>query len=80
MKQSNMLLPTLREMPNDSQVISHALMQRAGYARQVSAGIYAYLPLAVSASFRGGFTFLSPLPRLRFTPVHTCYSGYPASV
>lgn len=46
MKQSNMLLPTLREMPNDSQVISHALMQRAGYVRQVSAGIYAYLPLA----------------------------------
>ncbi|WP_067103418.1 proline--tRNA ligase [Streptococcus sp. DD13] len=46
MKQSNMLLPTLREMPSDAQVISHALMLRAGYVRQVSAGIYAYLPLA----------------------------------
>lgn len=46
MKQSRMLLPTLREMPNDAQVISHALMLRAGYVRQVSAGIYAYLPLA----------------------------------
>lgn len=46
MKQSKMLLPTLREMPNDAQVISHALMLRAGYVRQVSAGIYAYLPLA----------------------------------
>lgn len=46
MKQSNMLIPTLREMPSDAQVISHALMVRAGYVRQVSAGIYAYLPLA----------------------------------
>ncbi|WNZ88611.1 proline--tRNA ligase [Streptococcus iniae] len=46
MKQSKMLIPTLREMPSDAQVISHALMLRAGYVRQVSAGIYAYLPLA----------------------------------
>lgn len=46
MKQSQLLLPTLREMPSDAQVISHALMVRAGYVRQVSAGIYAYLPLA----------------------------------
>lgn len=46
MKQSKMLIPTLREMPSDAQVISHALMVRAGYVRQVSAGIYAYLPLA----------------------------------
>ncbi|HER6772849.1 TPA: proline--tRNA ligase [Streptococcus pyogenes] len=46
MKQSKLLIPTLREMPSDAQVISHALMVRAGYVRQVSAGIYAYLPLA----------------------------------
>ncbi len=46
MKQSQMLIPTLREMPSDAQVISHALMVRAGYVRQISAGIYAYLPLA----------------------------------
>ncbi|MGT2683151.1 proline--tRNA ligase [Streptococcus porci] len=46
MKQSKMLIPTLREMPSDAQVISHALMLRAGYVRQVSAGIYSYLPLA----------------------------------
>ena len=43
-----MLIPTLREMPSDAQVISHALMVRAGYVRQVSAGIYAYMPLAKS--------------------------------
>ncbi|MGT2800547.1 proline--tRNA ligase [Streptococcus marmotae] len=46
MKQSKMIIPTLREMPSDAQVISHALMVRAGYVRQVSAGIYSYLPLA----------------------------------
>ncbi|HHK7082416.1 TPA: proline--tRNA ligase [Streptococcus pneumoniae] len=46
MKQSKMPIPTLREMPSDAQVISHALMLRAGYVRQVSAGIYSYLPLA----------------------------------
>ena len=46
MKQSKMLIPTLREMPSDAQVISHALMLRAGYVRQVSAGVYSYLPLA----------------------------------
>ena len=33
-------------MPSDAQVISHALLVRAGYVRQISAGIYAYLPLA----------------------------------
>ena len=39
MKRSQMLT-NLREMPSDAQVISHALMVRAGYVRQVSAGIY----------------------------------------
>ena len=46
MKQSKMLIPTLREMPSDAQVISHALLLRAGYVRQISAGVYSYLPLA----------------------------------
>ena len=46
MKQSKMLIPTLREMPSDAQVISHALMLRAGYVRQISSGVYSYLPLA----------------------------------
>ncbi|HFU3863302.1 TPA: proline--tRNA ligase [Streptococcus suis] len=46
MKQSKLIIPTLREMPSDALVISHALMLRAGYVRQISAGIYSYLPLA----------------------------------
>ncbi|MBL1227482.1 proline--tRNA ligase [Enterococcus sp. BWR-S5] len=46
MKQSRMLIPTLREVPNDAEVLSHQMLLRAGYVRQVSAGIYSYLPLA----------------------------------
>ncbi|MGX7350910.1 proline--tRNA ligase [Enterococcus canis] len=46
MKQSKMLIPTLREVPNDAEVLSHQLLLRAGYIRQISAGIYSYLPLA----------------------------------
>lgn len=46
MKQSKILIPTLREVPNDAEVRSHQMLLRAGYIRQVSSGIYAYLPLA----------------------------------
>lgn len=46
MKQSRLFVPTLRETPSDAEVISHQLMLRAGYIRQISAGVYSYLPLA----------------------------------
>ncbi|WP_208559670.1 proline--tRNA ligase [Marinilactibacillus kalidii] len=46
MKQSRLFAPTLRDTPNDADVISHQLLLRAGYIRQVSSGIYTYLPLA----------------------------------
>ncbi|ANK59656.1 proline--tRNA ligase [Loigolactobacillus backii] len=46
MKQSKMFIPTLKETPNDAESKSHQMMLRAGYIRQVSAGIYSYLPLA----------------------------------
>lgn len=46
MKQSKLFAPTLREVPSDAEVISHQFMLRAGYIRQVSAGVYTYLPLA----------------------------------
>lgn len=46
MKQSKILIPTLKEVPNDAEAKSHQMMLRAGYIRQVSAGMYAYLPLA----------------------------------
>lgn len=46
MKQSQMLIPTLKEVPNDAEALSHQMMLRAGYVRQITAGMYAYLPLA----------------------------------
>ncbi|KRN88620.1 proline--tRNA ligase [Ligilactobacillus ceti] len=46
MKQSRMLIPTLKEVPSDAEAISHQLMLRAGYIKQVTAGVYAYLPLS----------------------------------
>ena len=48
MKQSKLYIPTLKQTPSDAEAISHQLMLRAGYVRQVSAGVYAYLPLAWS--------------------------------
>ena len=43
---STLFIPTLREMPAEAEVISHQLFLRAGYIRQLSAGIYNYLLLA----------------------------------
>jgi prolyl-tRNA synthetase len=43
---SQSLIPTTREAPNDAEVPSHVLLHRAGFIRQVGAGIYDYLPLA----------------------------------
>lgn len=48
MRFSKMLIPTLREVPADAEAISHILMLRAGYVRQLAAGLYIYLPLGLS--------------------------------
>lgn len=40
---SKLFLPTLREAPADAEVASHKFLVRAGYIRQLSAGIYSYL-------------------------------------
>lgn len=45
MKQSRMLIPTLREAPADAETQSHRLLLRGGYIRQVASGVYTYLPL-----------------------------------
>ena len=42
---SQLFIPTLREAPSDAEVASHKLLLRAGYIRQLGAGIYSYLPL-----------------------------------
>ncbi|HEX6728362.1 MAG TPA: proline--tRNA ligase [Pyrinomonadaceae bacterium] len=45
MRWSQYFIPTLREDPTDAEVVSHKLLLRAGVIRQLSAGIYSYLPL-----------------------------------
>ncbi|MBC9721433.1 MAG: proline--tRNA ligase, partial [Lactobacillus sp.] len=45
MRQSKFFMPTLKEAPSDAVAESHKLMIRGGYIRQVTAGVYAYLPL-----------------------------------
>jgi prolyl-tRNA synthetase len=40
---SQLFVPTLREAPADAEVASHKFLLRAGYVRQLSAGIYSYL-------------------------------------
>ncbi|WP_226000615.1 proline--tRNA ligase [Paenibacillus sp. BJ-4] len=45
MRQSRLLLTTLREAPAEAEVISHQLLLRAGFIRQLAAGIYIYMPL-----------------------------------
>src|SRR5580693_1848681 len=41
---SKLFVPTLREAPTDAEVASHKFLLRAGYIRQLGAGIYNYLP------------------------------------
>ncbi len=47
MRFSKTLVPTLREVPADAEAVSHILMLRAGYVRQLAAGLYIYLPLGL---------------------------------
>jgi prolyl-tRNA synthetase len=42
---SQLFLPTLREDPADADAVSHKLLVRGGFVRQVSAGLWTYLPL-----------------------------------
>jgi prolyl-tRNA synthetase len=47
MRWSKTLIPTLKEDPTDAEVISHKLLVRAGFIRQISRGVYDYFPLAL---------------------------------
>jgi prolyl-tRNA synthetase len=42
---SRLFLPTLREDPADAEAVSHKLLVRGGFVRQLSAGVWSYLPL-----------------------------------
>ena len=44
MRYTQFLIPTLREVPAEAEVISHQLMLRSGMIRKLAAGIYATAP------------------------------------
>jgi prolyl-tRNA synthetase len=52
MRWSQLFIPTLRDDPADAEVVSHRLLLRAGYVRQLGAGIYSLLPLGWRVSQR----------------------------
>lgn len=47
MRASRFFLSTMKETPADAEVVSHALMLRAGMIKKLAAGIYSYLPLGL---------------------------------
>ena len=49
MRYSQILIPTLKEVPAEAEVISHRLMLRAGFMRKLTSGIYSYLPYGLAA-------------------------------
>ncbi|HVS85733.1 MAG TPA: hypothetical protein VHD91_08875, partial [Gaiellaceae bacterium] len=42
---SQLFLPTLRDAPADAEAVSHKLLVRGGFIRQVAAGVWTFLPL-----------------------------------
>jgi len=52
MRLSKAFIPTQKEIPADATIPSHQLMIRAGLMRQLTAGVYAYLPLGYKAMMK----------------------------
>ncbi len=48
MKFSKFYCPTLKEDPQDAEVISHKLLVRGGMIRKLTSGIYSFLPMGLS--------------------------------
>src|SRR5690606_5698309 len=53
MRSSRFLFATLRETPNDAEVISHQLLLRAGMIRKLASGLYTWLPVGVRVLNKG---------------------------
>lgn len=47
MRMSKLFFQTLREVPNDAEIVSHQLMLRAGLVRQLASGLFDYMPLGL---------------------------------
>ena len=46
MKQTNVFIPTMRDVPAEAEALSHQLLLKAGLIKQNTSGVYSYLPLA----------------------------------
>ena len=44
---TKLLIPTLKDAPQEAEIVSHQLMLRAGMIRKVASGIYTWLPLGL---------------------------------
>jgi prolyl-tRNA synthetase len=44
---SQLLIPTLKEVPSDAEILSHQLLVRAGLVRKLTGGLYTFLPLGL---------------------------------
>ena len=44
---SKLLLPTLKDAPQEAEIVSHKLMLRSGMIRKVASGIYSWLPIGL---------------------------------
>jgi prolyl-tRNA synthetase len=49
MRWTQTLIPTLREVPADAEILSHKLLLRAGLIRKLAGGVYTFLPLGLRA-------------------------------
>ena len=47
MRWSKSFIPTLRDDPADAEAVSHKLLVRAGFMRQLMAGVYSLLPFGI---------------------------------
>ena len=47
MKSTDFFISTVKEAPNDAQIISHQLMIRAGLISKLASGLYSYLPMGL---------------------------------
>jgi prolyl-tRNA synthetase len=50
---SKLFLPTLRQDPADAEAVSHKLLVRGGFIRELSAGVWTFLPRRSSSSRTG---------------------------
>ena len=73
MRLSELFLPTLRDDPSEAEVASHRLLLRAGYIRQVMAGVYSMLPMGLRTMHRIEEIVREEMPGVTISPRYDIY-------